>query len=148
METQPINKTIAVVGSRKFAYPDCVRAYVLRLDRDWTVISGGCPDSPDEIAQQVREEQGYSFRDYPADWNGPLGRGAGLARNSEIVRDCRWLVSFWDGNSPGSADTLIKAFDAGKLLQIWTPRGEVYWRPGDLARLVERAKAIREGKRQ
>jgi hypothetical protein len=42
------------------------------------------------------------------------GKAAPFVRNDEIVRQSDVIVAFWDGNSPGTLDTIRKAVIAGK----------------------------------
>ena len=41
-----------------------------------------------------------------------------MLRNSLIVADCDMVVAFWDGRSRGTLDTITKAVQAGKRVEI------------------------------
>lgn len=100
---------VAIVGSRDFPDLDRVRETVrslAALPRPVTVISGGAR-GVDAVAEETARECGYEVVVYRADWS--KGRGAGLARNSLIVRDCERMVAFWNGWSRGTRDAILKA---------------------------------------
>src|SRR5688500_12151427 len=79
---------IAIVGSRKFPDEAAVRAYVRTLPSTYKVISGGAP-GVDQWAEDEAKKCGIWLRRYPAQWTRPDGsynRGAGYARNAEMVK--------------------------------------------------------------
>lgn len=51
---------------------------------------------------------GMRFFVETAEWNGPLGKGAGPARNTLLVNMADRLLGFWDLQSNGAYDTLKK----------------------------------------
>lgn len=60
-------------------------------------------------AEKWAEANWYDRQHFIADWN-KLGRAAGPARNAEMVdfvlRQGGFMVAFWDGSSPGTADCI------------------------------------------
>lgn len=106
---------IAVVGSREFWNVPEIKARIMGLPLDATIVSGGAK-GPDSIAVRVAETRRMKTQVFPADWS--KGRGAGLARNTTIVEDCDQVLAFWDGESRGTADTIEKAKKAGKPVQV------------------------------
>jgi len=108
---------VAIVGSRDYAHLGAVIRYVWALPGDAVVVSGGAR-GVDRVAAQTARARGLETEVYPADWT--QGRGAGLARNSAIVRRCDRLVAFWDGTSRGTADAIRKARLAGKPVEVIT----------------------------
>lgn len=74
-----------------------------------------------------------NVRARPADWS--KGRGAGYARNAEMVSEIRGLgglvMACWDGESRGTKHTIECARKAGLLTVVITPvrhsRVELSW---------------------
>lgn len=57
----------------------------------FVVVQGKCPNGADAHAREwanLRKSEGLpvDFEDHPADWKGPRKRGAGYARNAEMVK--------------------------------------------------------------
>jgi hypothetical protein len=110
--------SVAVVGSRGFTdYPLLKR----RLDDEiarWEIariVSGGAQGA-DRLAARYARETGLELLELKPDWK--RGRGAGKIRNSDIVRRADWLIAFWDGESPGTLDTIQKARRVGKDVDV------------------------------
>ncbi len=70
------------------------------------IITGGA-DGPDKLAEEWAKANGVECVVYPADWT--LGPGAGIKRNGQIIDDADCLMAFWDGESPGTLDSIIRA---------------------------------------
>lgn len=128
---------VAIVGSRKFAAMDAVRAYVRRLPRDTVVVSGAgehhreaLPRAQwgvDEHAEDEAERCGLVIVSYPAQWKRPDGtidRGAGFARNGLIAAQADRVVAFWDQKSRGTRDTIEKALKMRRPVEIYVYRPE------------------------
>lgn len=101
---------VAVVGSRKFSKPDeVIRILNLLKSKvpDLVIITGGCPDGPDNIAEVWAKTNGVECVVYPADWT--LGESAGIKRNGLIIDDSERLLAFWDGESAGTLDSICRA---------------------------------------
>lgn len=67
--------------------------YFLATDRDvFVLVHGDCPNGADKFAKEWAEARKrltphlIRIEDHPADWKGPRKRGAGYARNSEMVK--------------------------------------------------------------
>lgn len=107
---------IAIVGSRNFydylllqqVIDDfCLKNQVAKL------ISGGAPGA-DRLAKRYAAEHKLEIEVLRPNWK--TGRGAGLARNTDIVAKADVVITFWDGISPGTRDTIRKATKAGKVI--------------------------------
>lgn len=107
---------VAIVGSRDFHDLDAVRAYVAALPAGATVISGGAR-GVDSTAEQAARARGLKVETYPADWD-EHGKSAGMIRNATIARRCDRLVAFWDGKSKGTKNTILRARNFGKPVEI------------------------------
>lgn len=106
-----MSKRVAIVGSRDFPRLSWVREFVSRLPEGTTVVSGAAR-GVDRAAEVSAAENGLTVESFEPDWS--TGRGAGLARNTEIVARAEVVVAFWDGASRGAMDTVGKARAAGK----------------------------------
>lgn len=112
------------MGSRDYPRMDIVPRYVREIARRWpdaVVISGGAR-GVDRLAAETARECGLPVVEFFADWS--KGRGAGIARNSQIVAAADHLVAFWDERSTGTADSIRKAQAAGLRIAIYGADGE------------------------
>lgn len=112
----------AVVGSRNFEWMGIVAAFVSKLPKGSTVISGAA-SGVDSVAEHRARLEGLEVVSYPADWS--QGRGAGIVRNARIVADADIIVAFWDGSSPGTLNSIERGRKAGK--PVWICRGPGKW---------------------
>lgn len=104
---------VGIIGSRRFPAPELVTAFVKAIaDYDIMVISGACPNSPDEWAVNVAKALNIPYKEYPADWSN--GKGAGMARNSIIAQESDIVIAFHYNGSKGTLDTIIKTIRLGK----------------------------------
>lgn len=116
---------VAIVGSRDYPSLHLVTAYVRSLehhDPTITVVSGNAR-GVDRTAQDEALLLGMRVLIIPADWR--QGRGAGYARNFEIVDVSDVVIAFWDGKSMGTQHDIKLAREAGKRLRVFDPEGEV-----------------------
>lgn len=103
---------ITIIGSREGIDPQAVIDFVDTLPDDTLVISGGAK-GVDTVAIQAAQLRGLETLVYPADW-GLYGKGAGMIRNGEIIKDGLDMVAaFWDGKSSGTGDMIERARQAG-----------------------------------
>jgi hypothetical protein len=109
---------LAVVGSRSFRNYPLLKKTLDRLRQRYevkAVISGGAQGA-DKLAERYARECGLDLQVLKPDWS--KGRGAGLARNTEIVALADYVVAFWDRKSAGTKDTIGKTRQCGKTLQL------------------------------
>lgn len=111
---------VGVVGSRGFPDPDLVVSYVAGLPPGTTVVTGGAR-GVDEVAERTARECGLPVVVYRPDY-ARYGRAAPLRRNTDIVVESDRIAAFWDGTSRGTADTIRKARDLGRPVEIFHPR--------------------------
>lgn len=113
---------LGVVGSRTWTDQAFVNATLDKIRKrapNLCVVSGACPKGADFSAEVWAKDRGNPILLFPADWHS--GRGAGFARNGNIVDVSEYLVSFWDGKSNGTMDTMTKALKSGKAVFLSTP---------------------------
>lgn len=104
-------KRIAVIGSRGFANPESVRAFVAELSKDTVVVSGAAR-GVDTWAEEAAKAAGIATLIFHADWDG-LGRRAGPIRNEQIIAAADEVVAFWDGTSRGTLNAVYLATEKG-----------------------------------
>lgn len=82
--------------------------------RTTVLVSGACPRGADAIAERIWETYLLPVERHPADWDGPAGRGAGFARNAEMVAlGADLCLAFPLGDSPGTRHTMRLAHARG-----------------------------------
>jgi len=70
-----------------------------------TVILSGGARGVDSMGERWANENGIPIERYPADWN-KYGKRAGYIRNKEMVDHAKVLIALWDGQSPGTKNTI------------------------------------------
>jgi len=112
---------LAVVGSREFTNYNELAGYIdfIRESRAIdTIISGGARGT-DRLAKRYARKTGLGYTEYPADWEGPLKKGAGFARNTTIAQNCDLMAAFWNGKSHGTKDVIEKAEKEGREIYVY-----------------------------
>jgi hypothetical protein len=137
MTDRPI--AVAVVGSRGYPRLDLVEKFIQALPPGTTLVSGGAP-GVDTIAETAWKAMGGSVMSIKAEWQ-LLGNTAGIERNGMIVLESGRVYGFWDESSPGTANTICRAANAGSLRWIAGRDGH-----RDTERLLERTWAIESPK--
>lgn len=106
---------ILLCGSRGWKNEDLIRKHLTDLARQdpfATVIEGGGKGA-DQTGRRIARSLGLNVITYWANWKA-FGKGAGPARNQKMVDQKPDVVlAFWDGQSPGTKDTLDRARKAG-----------------------------------
>lgn len=89
-------------------------------DLEFIVVHGACPNGADSFADEwvaLRKSQGLPYisaEPHPADWKGPRKRGAGYARNAEMVKlGADRCLAFILNESPGATHCSELAEKAG-----------------------------------
>lgn len=80
------------------------------------VISGAAP-GPDSMGIDAAHELGCSTEEYKAEWK-KYGKRAGFLRNTTLAEKADWVIAFWDGDSRGTKDTILKAHEMGKRVTV------------------------------
>ena len=138
-------RSIGVCGSRDFENYRMVRHIVTKnvFAGVELLISGGCPNSPDEWAEDQAYRLGIDVVSYrPCSFDSkwrvdrylnneclyegedvyPSKRDACFARNAWITFDSDKLLAFWDGYSNGTYNTIKHSMDLKKDLAIYYDR--------------------------
>ena len=117
MHDNQTKRRIAIVGSRGFSNLELVDALIYKLDKTKHEIVSGGAIGPDTQAQNTAILNGFEVQIFYPDWS--QGKGAGMARNSEIVAYADDVYAFYDGKSRGTLDSMKKAVAAGKLRRVF-----------------------------
>lgn len=94
---------VVIAGSRGILVPESILQQVvnhLKLNID-EVVSGGCPNSPDESGEIWAKNNNIALRIFYADWD-THGSAAGPMRNREMAEVADAGLVFWDGLSKGT----------------------------------------------
>lgn len=105
---------VAVVGSRGFTDYDKLSEVLSEIPIT-EIISGGAAGA-DSLAEKFAAVWEIPITILRPDWS--KGRGAGLARNTDIVTAADLVIAFWDGKSPGTRDSIRKAKNMGKEVKV------------------------------
>lgn len=118
---------IAVVGSRNFPDMGSVRFVIRHCIPEFTTLVSGGARGVDSIAMYTAQASRPDLKRvvFPADWR-KWGKAAGFLRNRIIVEHSDWVIAFWDGKSPGTANTIRLAKEAGKPVKIIYPNGKTH----------------------
>ena len=76
-----------------------------------TLLSGGARGA-DILAEKWAKDRQVHVKRFEAEWKGK-GRAAGPIRNQEMINEADRLISFWDGKSRGTKDTIDRASAKG-----------------------------------
>ena len=109
---------IAIVGSPAYSDLWQVVAYVRRLPRDTTVISGAAK-GVETVVAKVARLCGLEFIEYLPNWD-KHGNADGMFQREQIVDHCDRLVAFWDGGSKATKDSIDQAKAVGKDVEVIT----------------------------
>lgn len=111
---------VIIAGSRTFTDYEKLEATMDELLRnqlpDVIVISGGAKGA-DELGERYAKAHDLNLIVYPARWR-EFGKAAGHIRNREMAGISRALVSFWDGQSPGTESMIEIAREKHLLVRV------------------------------
>ncbi len=108
---------LAVVGSRSFndykLLKDTLDNYKKQID---LIISGGA-NGVDLLAEKWADENNIKKLIFYPDWK-KHGKSAGFIRNTKIIDNSDKVIAIWDGLSRGTEDSIDKAENENKLLDV------------------------------
>lgn len=120
---------VAIVGSQTFTDYELMKNTLAPFEIT-QVISGGAKGA-DTLAENYADEFGIDKDIIPADWDNleaepcfvkkrndgsEYNTLAGFNRNTDIVEKAELIIAFWDGESPGTKDTITKALNSNKTI--------------------------------
>ena len=118
---------LAIVGSRNFTdrklFESTIKDFILEHGRPKRIVSGGAPGA-DRMGEDWGHRNHLPVTSYRPQWKDPktgkVDRGAGLKRNSDIVRECTHMIAFPSKKGRGTQDSILKAEAAGKMvIVVW-----------------------------
>lgn len=113
---------LAVIGSRNFSdynlFCEKLEYLTQNIKEDITFISESAKSGADALIVRFCRENNKELIEYPPDYIKYPGKYALFKRNDEIVSNCDYLISFWDGQSRGASYTHNKAIKDGKGVKI------------------------------
>jgi hypothetical protein len=119
---------VAIVGSRDYRALEAVDEYVNMLAMETYVISGGARgvDRRAYYRAKRRERDGTlaGAREIAAEWDRYGRERAGFIRNQKLVEEADAVVAFWDEESKGTLDCMLRAYLADKLDTVFGHDGE------------------------
>lgn len=77
------------------------------IQKEDIIVSGDCPSGADDLAEKYASDKMHKIIIYKLDWH-QYGRAANMISN--ILNDVDLLVSFWDGKSVGTKDSINKTY--------------------------------------
>jgi hypothetical protein len=86
-----------------------------RFSHHIEIVSGKAKGA-DTLGEQYAKANGFSIKEFPADWN--LGKSAGYLRNKEMAEYAHACICFWDGKSKGTKHMIDLATEAGINLRV------------------------------
>ena len=108
---------VAVIGSRSFQDYEELKRVLSKIDVT-EIISGGAIGA-DKLAEQYAKENNIPTKIFLPDWE-QHGKIAGFLRNTDIINESELVVAFWDGESKGTLDSIMKAQKQNKKVIITT----------------------------
>lgn len=131
---------LGIIGSRTFKNKNRGYFEIDEFSKTHSIIaivSGVSEDDKydhgaDTIGRDYALEKGIAYIGFPADWSDmsePCRRKtnkygkeynalAGFKRNTNIIEESTHILAFWDGESPGTKDSIEKAKASGKEVKI------------------------------
>jgi hypothetical protein len=98
---------LAIVGSRTFNDFEYLEESIfnnLKVDYITEIVSGGAKGA-DTLAEIFAKKYELPITIFNADWN-TFGKRAGFIRNETIIKNCDFLIAFWNGISKGTKHSI------------------------------------------
>lgn len=113
---------IGVIGSRNFSdyslFCEKLEYLTHNIKEDIIYISGACKSGADKMIANYCLENNKQLIEYPPNYIKYSGKHALFKRNDEIVANCDYLISYWDGISRGASYTHNKAIKRGINVKV------------------------------
>lgn len=105
-------KRIGIIGSRSRNAKSDLKLIIETFEKLYKesdiIVSGDALSGGDRFAEELSKYRQITFLKCRAKWD-KHGKGAGIIRNSEIVKNCDVLIACWDKKSSGTKDSIEKA---------------------------------------
>lgn len=123
LEKKP--KYLGIVGSQNFKNIDLIEQAIDAFPVGTPIVTGDAK-GVDTVAYLLGKELGNIPIRVTACW-GAHGRGAGKRRNPIIIDIATSVIAFWDGESPGTLNSIKHAYDGMKPCLIVYDDPEGRW---------------------
>ena len=113
------SRAVGRLSERSWNYDylkELVSRAVLESGIDITAVISGGAGGPDRAGEIWAEDTKTPMEQFKPNWR--LGRGAGLARNGDMVATADALIAIYDGESKGTLDTIEKMKQARKKVFV------------------------------
>ncbi len=113
---------LAIIGSRNFVDYQLLCDEMAKLPKPAVIVSGGARGA-DTLGKKYADEHGIETKIFPAVWHpqgedGPMDKGAGMKRNTDIIKEATAVLAFWDGDSTGTMDSINKSIMFKKHVKV------------------------------
>lgn len=110
---------VAVVGSRSFHNQGLVNQALDLIQQQIliTLIVSGGAQGVDTLAEEYAKLRNIPTQIIRPDY-ASYGRSAPIVRNGAIVDKADFVIAFWNGQSPGTKNSIERATKAGKPLHV------------------------------
>ena len=96
---------LAVIGSRSFDNFELLNKEIISLNTEIIQIISGGAQGADSLAEKWSIQNNVKITVIKPDWL-KYGKGAGIKRNEEIIKNCDFCIAFWDGKSKGTTSSI------------------------------------------
>lgn len=110
---------LAVIGSRGITDYDFVKRTIINevdVSKITLIVSGGAR-GPDSLAETFAKENNVDTKIFKPDW-AKYGKGAGMIRNKDIIKEADMIIAFWDGVSKGTKNSIDVSRKLGKEIRV------------------------------
>ena len=110
---------IAIIGSRGLSDYNTFLNKMKEIElptEEIRIVSGGAK-GVDTLAERYADEMNYDKLIIKPEWS-RYGKGAGIIRNKEIIKNADMIIAFWDGISPGTKHSIERAKKLDKRIVI------------------------------
>lgn len=115
------DKKVIIAGSRSLNDYLWMDHWLYKITQDGQIkfeVVSGMAKGIDSMAVEWAKRNGYSWKEFPADWS--LGKGAGYIRNKQMAEYADLLIAFWDGKSKGTLNMINTMKSLGKHGKVIT----------------------------
>ena len=108
---------LAIIGSRNFNDYFLLTKILESYKSETTLVVSGAAKGADSLGEKWAIENNIKTLIFPANWE-KYGKRAGFIRNEDIIKNCDYVIAFWDGISKGTSHSLNLAKKYNKSSKI------------------------------
>jgi predicted Rossmann fold nucleotide-binding protein DprA/Smf involved in DNA uptake len=106
-----------ICGSRNITDCGLVETAVTRSGFVVTSVISGGARGVDRLAEEYAKAHGLPITVMVPHWK-QLGRGAGVVRTREMIKESSQVIAIWDGYSKGTGNTIETAQKLGRRVYV------------------------------